>query len=48
MATLARLCVFAREHQDQARIHGDELRAEQWNDIIDQLLERTVNQIVTA
>lgn len=45
MATLARLCRFAREHEDQARTNGDELRAEQWNDVIDELIDRRATRI---
>lgn len=45
MAVLARLTQFARDHQNQARANGDELRAEQWNDILDQLLDRRATVI---
>lgn len=47
-AKLERLCEFAREHEDQARANGDELRAEQWNDIIDQLLDRRFGMATTS
>lgn len=40
VATLARLCLFAREHENQARHNCDEFRAEQWNDVLDLLLDR--------
>jgi hypothetical protein len=45
VATLARLCQFAREHENQARTNCDELRAEQWNDVLDQLLDRRFGMI---
>lgn len=45
MAALARLCRFAREHQDQARANHDELRAEQWNDVLDELIDRRATRI---
>lgn len=48
MATLARLCEYAREHQDQARTNGDELRAEQWNDVLDLLLDRRFGMATTS
>lgn len=40
MPSLPRLFSFAREHQEQARTIGDELRAELWNTILDQLIDR--------
>lgn len=45
MATLVRLCQFAREHEDQARANKDDLRAEQWNDVIDELIDRRATRI---
>lgn len=40
MAPLTRLFAYAREHQEQARTAGNELRAEQWNSILDKLIDR--------
>ncbi|WP_166462069.1 hypothetical protein [Mycobacterium paragordonae] len=40
MAPLTRLFAYAREHQEQARTNGNELRAEQWNSILDKLIDR--------
>jgi len=40
MAALTRLFAYAREHQEQARTAGNELRAEQWNSILDKLIDR--------
>jgi hypothetical protein len=48
MATLARLCQFAREHENQARHNCDELRAEQWNDVLDLLLDRRFGMITAG
>ena len=41
MAALTRLFAYAREHQEQARTNGNELRAEQWNSILDKLIDRS-------
>ncbi|MDP7703197.1 MULTISPECIES: hypothetical protein [unclassified Mycobacterium] len=40
MPALPRLFAYAREHQNQARNAGDELRAELWNAILDKLIDR--------
>lgn len=47
MPSIPRLFAFAREHQNQARHRGDDLRAEQWNDIIDQLIGSLVRESET-
>lgn len=40
MDALTRLFAYAREHQEQARSAGNELRVEQWNSILDKLIDR--------
>lgn len=43
---ISRLFAFAREHQQQARAVGDMFRAELWDNILNELLDR--HRLITS